>query len=437
MKKTVGSDYVKSERRSYALYTLENRAIPSISDGLKAAARRVLWTARDGKKWKSAALSGATMPIHPHAAPDGAINTLAAPWGNNVLLLEPHGAFGTKLDPTSYGASRYTATKVSKFTQDVMFADIEIIPMIPNYDDTLEEPKHFLPLVPMVLVNPQEGIAVGFSCNFLPRSLGHVIADQLKYLNGEKVEDRPPRFDPYDAVGEKVIDGKWLFKGDFETQNTTTIKITKLPYGLSHEKFYERLMAMEENGKIPDFKDNSKNDIDITVRVRRSDIDAYDRDDVTKFFGLTTTLTENNTLLDFDGKRVLNLTYSEIIAAFCDWRLGWFRVRYERLLRLLNEDIQKYRDIILAIDKDVGGAARKFESRGDLKVHLEKIGIVNLDYIADFPVYRFTKGEREKVAKRLEEALKLAADYEDMLAKPGRQRNQFITELKDIAKKYA
>ena len=45
-----GSDYVNEQRREYSLYVLQMRAIPSIADGLKAGGRRVLWTARDGKK---------------------------------------------------------------------------------------------------------------------------------------------------------------------------------------------------------------------------------------------------------------------------------------------------------------------------------------------------------------------------------------------------
>ena len=156
----MSSNYINDQRKEYSLYVLQMRAIPHAADGLKAAARRVLWTAKNGSKFKSATLSGATMPIHPHAAPESTINTLAAPYGNNVPLLKGDGAFGTLLNPTAYGASRYTSVSLSAFTKDVLFRDIEIIPLVDNYDETQREPKHFLPLVPVVLMNPQEGIAV-------------------------------------------------------------------------------------------------------------------------------------------------------------------------------------------------------------------------------------------------------------------------------------
>ena len=161
----MSSLYIEKERKDYSLYVMQSRAIPAVTDGLKAAGRRTLWIARNVGKTKTATLAGATLPIHPHATPESAINTLAAPYGNNIPLFKGYGAFGTMLDPTAYGAARYTSVATSKFTDDVMFKDIEIIPMMPNYDDTLEEPVRFLPLVPVALLNPAEGIAVGFATN--------------------------------------------------------------------------------------------------------------------------------------------------------------------------------------------------------------------------------------------------------------------------------
>jgi DNA gyrase/topoisomerase IV subunit A len=141
----VKSDYINNKRREYSLYVLQSRAIPSLADGLKVSARRVLWTARDGKKYKSATLAGLTMPLHPHAPPEGTVNALAAPFINNKPLLDGYGAFGTLLNPNAFGAARYTSVKLSEFAKKVVFVDIDIIPMIDNYDSTQLEPKHFCP----------------------------------------------------------------------------------------------------------------------------------------------------------------------------------------------------------------------------------------------------------------------------------------------------
>ena len=253
------SQYVLGQRREYSLYVLQMRAIPSAADGLKASARRVLWTGKDGKVHKSAVLAGATMPIHPHASPEGAVNTLAGFYGNNVPLLTGHGAFGTILKPTAYGASRYTSVELSEFAKDVVFKDVEIIPMVENYDSTLMEPKHFLPLVPVALLNPTEGIAVGFACDILPRSLEDIIMVQIMHLQGKKKFTEPmPHFIPTDNRAVECKGGRYVFEGEYEQTSASTVVVTKLPYGLLHEKFIAHLDSLCEDGKVVEYEDNSK-----------------------------------------------------------------------------------------------------------------------------------------------------------------------------------
>lgn len=434
------SKYIERERKTYALYTLSSRAIPFASDGLKAAARRVLWTARDGKKYKSASLAGATMPIHPHSPPEGAIDTLAAPYGNNIPLLSGDGAFGTLLNPTAYGASRYTSVKISEFCKDVVFKDIEIIPLQENYDGTLEEPKHFLPLIPVVLLNPQEGIAVGFASNILPRTLETIVKSQIDYLEGRKIKDELPAFGPTsqfatEMTQDKVGRERYTFIGSFKRTNSSAVEITNLPYGTVHEKYIEFLMAQEENGVIQEYEDNSKDQYSITVRFKKGTLSKMSEEDIINCLNLKTSITENLTIIDFDGERVIKVTYSELIAKFCDWRLGWYVQRYQRLAELIGIDIQKYKDILLAIQKNVGGLAKKISSRSELKDFLKEIGVVHIDYIADLPIYRFTEDERKKVEQKLKDASDQLSEYQQLLKSEEKRRIIYTSELKTILKK--
>lgn len=436
------SDYVNNQRKEYSLYVLQSRAIPAASDGLKAGGRRVLWTARDGKKYKSATLAGGTMPIHPHAMPEGAIDTLAAPYGNNIPLLHGEGAFGTLLNPTAYGASRYTEVKISQFTKDVVFRDIEIIPMQENYDGTLMEPVHFLPLIPIVLLNPSEGIAIGFASKILPRDLINIIETQLECLSGNKnIEDVFPNFTPTNniAVGweeDKNGNTRWSFEGDFVRVNSTTIQVTKLPYGLLHEKFIEHLNKLEENEDISLYTDSSKDVIDVEINFKRGVLDKLERHSVLELLKLTNNTTENMNVLNFDGTRVWSTNYVELIQQFCVWRLGWYQTRYERLKTLLQVDIQRYEDVLTAIKKNVGGSARKISSRSELKEFLTEIGVVNIDYIADLPIYRFTEEEKNKTELKLEEANNTLKYYDTLLSSESERRKIYVKELKEILNNY-
>ena len=62
---TVGS-YLESEHRNFAIYTLQQRAIPFFN-GMKPVQQRCLWQLRNINKYeKVAKLTGQVMAIHPH-----------------------------------------------------------------------------------------------------------------------------------------------------------------------------------------------------------------------------------------------------------------------------------------------------------------------------------------------------------------------------------
>ena len=436
--------YINEQRREYSLYVLQSRAIPHAADGMKAAARRVLWTAKDKSKHKCATLAGATMPIHPHASPEGTINTMAAPYGNNIPILGADGTFGTILAPTAYGASRYTSVIVPKFTKDVMFRDIEIVPVQENYDGTLLEPKHFLPLVPTVLLNPQEGIAVGFATNILPRDLASIIKSQIEYLEKGKVKSEPlPAFLPTDQFAydwkedERTGNTRYMFKGTINKTGATTLDVTGLPYGVLHEKYLDRLHKMaDDTGEIQSIVDSSRNYVKISLKFKKGVLSKMDDDKLLTYLGLVNGVVENMNIISFDGESVWATSYTEVVEKFTEWRLGWYVARYERLKRNLEIDIQRYKDVLRAINKNVGGIAKKIGSRSELKEFLEAIGVVYVDYIADLPVYRFTEEERKKVELKLKDALVLLKEYNALLKSKDKRTDVYLEELKEILVAY-
>lgn len=441
MIKVNSSEYINAERKKYSLYVIQNRAIVSMADGLKSGGRRVLWIARDGKKYKSASLAGAAMCLHPHAAPETTINTLAMPYGNNIPLFDGIGSFGTRLSPSACGASRYTSVKISEFAKDVLFADIEIIPMCNNYDNTLKEPEHFLPLIPLALLNPSSGIAVGYSSTINPRSLKDIINAQLIHLRGKTNRKEPPlTFGPFNSISTQMIEAngtkKWLFEGTYEKTNTTTITIRNLPYGHSHDQYVDYLNLLVDEGTITNYIDNSKNVIDIAVKFERYKLSKLDHDDILKLLKLTNTVTENMNMLSFDGQGIVSTTFNQTIEMFTDWRLQFYINRYERLHANLSTQIQRYRDVITAINNNIGDKARKIKKRDDFKKYLATLDIVHIDYVADLAVYRFTLEEKQKIIAKIKEAEKTLKEYEDLLSSEDLRREVYINELRNIAKQY-
>jgi len=328
---------------------------------------------------------------------------------------------------------------VSEFTKDVLFRDIELVPMVENYDGSLEEPKHFLPLVPIALLNPTQGIAIGFATNILPRSLSDIIDIQIKFLKGRKrIKDILwPVFNPINATADEMEETDngnvaYTFQGTVTKNNANSVVVQALPYGLSHEKFIDHLDALKEKDVIVDYEDRSKDRYEIEVKFKR----GKKEDDGKAQLKLISREVENLTLIDLDSESVLTVDPIEAVRLFTKWRLSWYLRRYQRLHDDLTVQIQKYKDILTAIQKNVGNAARNANSRADLIIHLKRIKIVHTDYIAGFPVYLFTKEEKKKVEAKLAEAETVLKRYKQLIRRKDERKKVYINELRAVLKRY-
>ncbi|MGI0077412.1 MAG: DNA gyrase subunit A, partial [Nitrosopumilaceae archaeon] len=271
--------------------------------------------------------------------------------------------------------------------------------------------------------------------NILSHAFEDIVASQIQYLRGKKVEDIAPFFTPFRARAlkgepDKNSSTKWLFHGQYSIKDTSTLCITELPYGITHEKFISHLSTLLEREEIVDFVDESRDKYNIIVKFKRGTLSDKNINQIKKQLKLISHLSENITVIDFDGKCVLVTDYVTIIKQFTEWRLGWYKVRYSRLANLLKIDITKYMDILLAIKYNIGNVARKTYSRAELKEYLEEIKVTNLDYIADLPVYRFTEEEKEKTEKKLTEATKELQIYENLIESDSKRKDVYINELK-------
>jgi len=83
-------------------------------------------------------------------------------------------------------AQRYTNVKLSKYGQETFFSQdyIKVVRMCPNYDGTLKEPVILPCILPNILINGTEGIAVGAVSNipsFEPKGVAELVAICLKH----------------------------------------------------------------------------------------------------------------------------------------------------------------------------------------------------------------------------------------------------------------
>jgi DNA gyrase/topoisomerase IV subunit A len=333
------SAYILDTSRDYSIYVCESRAIPKVADGLKDAQRKALWLVRNrADKIKTVSLAGEMISsglyLHGDQSAAGSISMLAAPYVNNVPLLEGIGSFGTRVAPVDgIGAPRYTYVKRGKSASELMFPDLSIVPLKENYDGSTMEPVHFLPLIPTVLLNGVSGIAVGWSTEILPRSFKSLVDATLAVLDGKKIKRIAPAYDRYDVAVKHLEENTWEFTGKVEIKDTSTVRVTELPPELTLEKFKERLNTYEDEGKINTYVDRSTKTIDITIKFGRGGVRGWNEQRVIDFLKLKQKKSERIVVIDWSGSAIRQYESAEkLIEDFVAWRFGWYTTRYQNMM---------------------------------------------------------------------------------------------------------
>jgi DNA gyrase subunit A len=361
------SQQLKDDYLAYSMAVIVGRAIPSLTDGLKPAQRRVLTAMKwlglkpEGPFMKSARVEGETMgKLHPHGGAYGVMVTLAAPWNNNLPLISGQGNWGSSVDGAA--ASRYTECKLSPFAWECLLADSDTWVTTENYDGSLQEPVELNVKVPTVLLNGQDGIGVGFATKIPPHSLRD-ICDAI--TKGSPLVPSFPtgcdiiRDDGLDAYTNTGIGGLRL-RARCETVETgtgrkakTTLTFTNLPASTNPEKVGEQIAAALEKGSLTgitnviDESDLTGDRIAVTLKSG-TDIQLAIRQ-LYHYTDLDTKYSAR--LLVVDGVKPVELSPSELLARWQTWRLDRLGAKFQSELDGAEHRLEIVRGYLKAIDK--------------------------------------------------------------------------------------
>ncbi len=442
------TDYIKSTSRDYSIYVCQTRGIPSVCDGLKDAQRKALFVIKPkGDKIKTISLAGEMISqnvyLHGDASAAETLSLMAAPYCNNVPLLQGIGAFGTKIGPTDWGAPRYTYLKRNAHTDALVFTDYDIVPLKENYDGSVMEPKNYLPLVPMVLLNGISGIAVGWSTDILPRGLEDLIDATVAAIDGKEVKTIAPRYDYLDCNVRNIAGNAWEFTGRARIDGST-VWIEELPPNLSLEKFKERLNAMEDEDKIQTYIDRSTKTIKIEIRFKRGTIANWTEETAIDFFKLRSRVTERIVVLDWNGNSVRQFESAEqLINEFVQWRLGWYKVRFEKIIADLTYQLNWNLALKACIDGKLPEYLPKAADKTDVVTKVQTlcknidIDDDQTDRIASLPSYRWAKDAYNEIVSKIADLNARIAEHQALLADPKKQKDIYRKEvlaLKKLAK---
>lgn len=329
------SHVAKNEWLSFAMYTVESRAIPNMIDGLKPVQRFYLYSSilnskRDFKK--VSAVAGIISDYgynHGEASAAGAGQLMAAEWNNNICLVEGRGSFGTRLVQEA-GAARYVYTRLSENFEKYI-RDTDLAPA--HEDPEHEPPAFYLPVIPLVLANGTKGIATGFATNILPRSSKDLVDAVSEYLETGTIKQKLPISFP-DFIGRvdyDSVEGRHVVYGKYHKKSKTQMMITEVPYGFDRESYVKILDKLEEDGDIVSYEDLcDKQGFSFEVKLKQNTSANWNDAKIISKFKLSKPLSENLTVIDYNGKLREYDDERKLIQDFVEYRLGVLQRRIEK-----------------------------------------------------------------------------------------------------------
>lgn len=450
----------------YAMSVIVSRAIPEI-DGLKPAHRKLLYTMYKmgllgGKLTKSANVVGQTMKLNPHG--DSAIyETLVRLTRGNEALLHPlvesQGNFGKQYSrDMAYAAARYTEVRLEPICAE-LFSDINknTVKFVDNYDGEMKEPTLLPAAFPNILVNPNQGIAVGMASNICSFNLQEVCDAAIACMKDDKTDILDIMPAPDFSMGAQLIYSKEEMRTIYETgrgsfklrakyiydKANNCIEVREIPYTTTSEAIIGKVMELIKSGKLKEISDardeTGLEGFKITFDLKRG---TNPDELMLKLYKLTPL--EDSFACNFNvliKNRPMVLGVKDILKYWIEFRMDCIRngIRYDiekksEKLHLLTG----LKKILLDIDKAVS-IVRHTERDEDVVPNLMDgfdIDRVQAEYVADIKL-RYLN--REYILNRTAEIEKLMEELDELnatLSSDKAVKKLIATQLKQIAKKY-
>ena len=354
---------------NYSMYVILDRALPSITDGLKPVQRRIIYAMNElglnnkAKFKKSARTIGDVLgKYHPHgdSACYEAMVMLAQDFSFNYPFVEGQGNWGTQDDPKSFAAMRYTESRLTKYS-DLFLNGIEknTVDWANNFDGTLLEPRQLPASVPNIVINGSSGIAVGMSTDIPSHNLTEIIDSVILLIDKPKTTIneilkiiKGPDF----STGGEVISSESDLSGIYENghgnvklratyyKEGKNIIIESLPYQSHTTKIIEQIQDQISNKKltfIENIFDDSDQDnpVRIIIKIKGR---SYNTDEIMSHLFYSTDLEKNirvnMNIIGLDNKPSVKNIH-QILSEWIDFRLN-------SLKRMLKWELDKIQERI-------------------------------------------------------------------------------------------
>lgn len=448
-------DFYDTEYCDYAIYRALQR-IPNLVDGFAQTQRKAIYTCIDkniDKKTKvsdlSAIVSLHTKYHHGAGSIESAITNLVPQYNNQVPLLREDGTYGSRSDRDA-SASRYIESRLYKYSK-VIFNSIDNAQFVEEQfvENKKIEPVTMIPIIPLLLINGQSQIGVGFSSDVLPRKL-ETILDILKGILSGTSSNIPMDIPPYAPLFKGQIvpldGGNWEYQGIAIEGKSNSIKITEVPPRYTRESYLNVLETLKDSGKIKSYVENINGDeFEIDVKVPSASVwtktKVADKEkryqDLLKFLKLTEKKSDNLTVINTKDEIKRYNKVGEILHEYLLYVLGIYKKRKAFLLAQMEEDSKMNKNKIRFIqDVNTDQIILKGRKKAEIFVDLENGNYDKFDDSYDYLLnMRISNLTKEKILD-LENDIKVSDEAIEKLAKTP-ANHIWLEDLKEFEKHLA
>lgn len=407
------SDFVHSELLTFATDDVK-RSIPHTMDGLKTSQRKVVHallslpeTQRADIKVAQLAAITAQITNYHHGEQSlcECITGLAQDFvgSNNNPLLQAKGQFGSRLQGGADASSpRYIFTALTDFAKKLFRKeDEELLTNIVD-DGQAVEPRFFLPIAPLILINGSKGIGTGFSTQIPPHDIRIIVPTLRSWLKAGKITrvDLRPYFSKFTG-SVKCNASQYTTSAQIEQIGIAQYRISELPVGTWTDTFKDRLDKLVSEGSVESYN-NGSSDVDVSFTIV-----SYDSDIVKKLRLSTSSATTNMHAFDENGLRKYACTMT-MLSSWYTVRLSYYKRRLEISRRNAREAVTTCDNMVRYVNYIIENGVEFL--KGDTNSTLSSLGFVtkndSFNYLLDMRTRAFTTEHLAKLNRDLEERKK-------------------------------
>lgn len=416
--------FIDNQWVAYADYD-NRRSLPHLMDGLKITQRKAMYAALklpkgDKAKKVSQFAASAAADTSYHHGEVSMMSTVVGlaqdfPGTNNFPLLEKHGQFGTRLSPTS-GSPRYIHTKMHP-NWDKFFKKIDQEIVISLYDDDDKiEPKYYIPIIPMLLINGADGVGNGFKSSILNYSVESVVKALKEIIkHGEIKTPVVPYINGFtgtiDKIGRQVT-----FVGTVKIIHSTKLHVTELPPGYDNDKYKAVLNKLIDEKVIKDYRNHSNEDKWDWIIDCTRETSALGLAKLTEKLGLIGKVSENFVCWGMDAKApIIFETPEALITQWYHERMKLYADSLAHQISVIEQHLIKLDLKIRFIKWCLKNDFRKLTKAEFIEQVVAGVKRLSVEMAAEFvamPMYRITTDEVKKAELDIENNIAILEDLE-------------------------